>query len=273
MNGPFTITFSFTEDVTGLELADIRVWNGTASSLQGSGATWTATITPSDSGLVVVNFKAGSVSDSTGNLNTGASPLERLADLDRPSATLTGPTSVQTGSFEVRVVFDEVVTGLSTTDFGVVKGAVTALTAVDSDAEGYGKTWTVAVKPSASGNVVVTLAANAASDQAGNGNPRTEVTVVADLDRPTATIQLPSLSPATAVNGPFTVTVAFNEPVTGLAAADFQVGNGKVSAVTPLSPSDGYAASWTATVTPVASGNVTMSDKRLCRGGSRRTRQ
>ena len=260
VSGPFTITLKFTEAVSGLELTDIRVNdNGTASSLKGSGDTWTATITPARSGKVTVNFDADEVQDGTGNGNTAALPLVREADLDRSSASLTGPTSAQAGPFKVRVVFNEDVIGLATADFAAVNGSVTAVTAVNPTPAGYARTYDVDVAPSASGSVKVTLAANGAQDDAGNGNLEAEFTVQADLDALTATIVLPDLSPARAVKGPFTLTVNFSKPVTGLTAADFQIGNGNVASPTPVKPSDGYAATWTATVTPAASGNVTVS--------------
>ena len=46
VSGAFTATFTFSEDVTGFELGDISVANGAASNLSGSGAVYTATITP-----------------------------------------------------------------------------------------------------------------------------------------------------------------------------------------------------------------------------------
>ncbi len=45
-NGPFTATVTFSEPVTGFDIGDIVVGNGTASGLSGSGANYAATITP-----------------------------------------------------------------------------------------------------------------------------------------------------------------------------------------------------------------------------------
>ncbi len=39
---PFTVTFDFSEDVTGFEAADITVENGTLGTLTGSGASYSA---------------------------------------------------------------------------------------------------------------------------------------------------------------------------------------------------------------------------------------
>ena len=46
VNAAFEVTITFNEDVTGFEASEITVTNGAASSLQGSGANYAATITP-----------------------------------------------------------------------------------------------------------------------------------------------------------------------------------------------------------------------------------
>ena len=56
--GPFSITVTFSESVTGFELDDLVVGNGSASDLQRSGASYTATVTPAASGTVTVDIVA-----------------------------------------------------------------------------------------------------------------------------------------------------------------------------------------------------------------------
>ena len=46
VTGPFSIAIAFSEPVTGFELEDLVVGNGSASELQGNNATYTVTITP-----------------------------------------------------------------------------------------------------------------------------------------------------------------------------------------------------------------------------------
>jgi hypothetical protein len=61
--------------------------------------------------------------------------------------------------------------------------------------------------------------------------------------------------PAGAIGGPFTVTATFSEPVTGLALADFIVGNGTASGLVMISPSV-----YTLLITPTTQGTaVTVS--------------
>ena len=51
-----------------------------------------------------------------------------------------------------------------------------------------------------------------------------------------------------AVTGPFSIAIAFSEPVTGLEVADLIVGNGGASAV------QGNSSIYSATITPATSG-------------------
>lgn len=71
-SSPITITIAFSESVTGFTAADITLTNGTLSSLNGNGATYTATVTPTASGLVTVGVPALVAVDAAGNGNTAA---------------------------------------------------------------------------------------------------------------------------------------------------------------------------------------------------------
>ena len=63
--GPFCITVTFSERVIGFELKDLVVGSGSASELQGSNASYTATITTAVSGAVTVDIAAGAAQDGT----------------------------------------------------------------------------------------------------------------------------------------------------------------------------------------------------------------
>ena len=72
--GPFTATFTFSEDVSGFELGDIDVDNGTASdfNINAAGDVYTATITPTEHGTVTLDVAAAVAIDGAGNTNTAA---------------------------------------------------------------------------------------------------------------------------------------------------------------------------------------------------------
>ena len=70
VSGGFTAAFTFSEPVDGFELGDIWAVNAAASDLSGSGASYSATITPAADGTVVVRVpadRAGAVLDSSPN--------------------------------------------------------------------------------------------------------------------------------------------------------------------------------------------------------------
>ena len=80
--GPFTATFTFSEDVMGFMLADIIVGNGAASNLSGGPAIYTATITPAPSGAltttVTIDVPGGAAEDAAGNDSVAAAQVSTL---------------------------------------------------------------------------------------------------------------------------------------------------------------------------------------------------
>ena len=161
--GVFDVTIAFSESVTGFEKADVAVGTGTVTGFSGSGASYTATITPTASGTVTVDVPANAAVDGAGNGNTAASRYSVAADLDAPTVTISGPTTVQTGAFDVTITFSESVTGFEKADVAVGAGVVTGLS-------GSGASYTATITPTATGTVTVDVPANAAVDGAGNGN-------------------------------------------------------------------------------------------------------
>jgi hypothetical protein len=85
--GAFTATFTFSESVSGFEVGDIVVGNGAASEFAGSGASYTATITPAGDGEVTVDVAADAATDSAGNGNTAATQFSIEADINAPTVT------------------------------------------------------------------------------------------------------------------------------------------------------------------------------------------
>jgi hypothetical protein len=70
---PIPLTINFSESVTGFTLSDITTSQGSISDFSGSGATYTATITPSSSGLVRISILSSVAHDAVGNGNLPAS--------------------------------------------------------------------------------------------------------------------------------------------------------------------------------------------------------
>ncbi|NVJ47468.1 MAG: Ig-like domain-containing protein, partial [Cytophagia bacterium] len=150
-NAAFTATFTYDEEVTGLELGDISVTNGTASNFTNvtAGTVWNATITPTADGETTVTLNADVAADAAGNASKAGNTVSTTFDGTAPTVTsITRAESDQiptgTTSRSFTVVFSEDVTGVDVSDFEVVTtGSATAsinrVTATDA------KTYTVNV--------------------------------------------------------------------------------------------------------------------------------
>uniref|UniRef100_A0A7C3ZKJ7 DUF4347 domain-containing protein n=1 Tax=Planktothricoides sp. SpSt-374 TaxID=2282167 RepID=A0A7C3ZKJ7_9CYAN len=83
VNGLFTVTATFSEDVIGFDISDITIDNGTAGNFTIVDAkTYTFDITPTTDGQVTVDIAAAQATDNAGNDNIAATPLTRTAALN-----------------------------------------------------------------------------------------------------------------------------------------------------------------------------------------------
>ncbi len=249
-----TVTFTFSEAVTGFTNADITVANGTLSSVSSSdgGVTWTGTFTPTadieDSTNIITVDNTG-YSNAATNTGTGSTDSSNYSiDTLLPIATVTiADTALSAGETSiVTITFNEAVTGLTTADFTVANGALSGLGTSDG-----GVTWTATLTPTAGttdATNVITLDNTGLQDLSGNAGTGTTDSgnYAIDTLRPTASIVVADT--ALAIGETSTVTITFNEAVTGLTAADFTVANGVLSG---LSSSDG-GITWTASLTPTS---------------------
>ena len=249
-NSAFDITITFSEDVTGFEQSDITIGNGTATAFSGSGSSYTATITPAASGTVTVDVPANVADDAVGNGNEAASQYSVEADIDAPTVSISGPTDEQNSAFDITITFSEDVTGFEQSDITIGNGSVTAFS-------GSGSSYTATITPAASGTVTADVPANVTTDAVGNGNEAASqfavtvsirATTQVDLDKPTVSIT----GPTDDQNSAFDVKITFSEDVTGFEQGDITVANGTITAFS------GSDASYTATITPAASGTVTV---------------
>ncbi len=245
-SGAFTATFTFSEDVTGFASEDITVGNGTASDFQTSSASvYTATITPASDGDVTIDVGADLSTDIAGNNNTAATQLSITNDETAPTITITSSADPTSGAFTATFTFSEDVTGFASEDITVGNGA-------SSDFQSTSATvYTATITPSADGDVTVDVAADKATDAAGNNNiAATQLSVTNDETGPTVVITSDATDPQ---NGAFTATFTFSEDVTGFAVEDVTVGNGTASDLQSTS-----ATVYTVTITPAEDGAVTI---------------
>ncbi|PHX53273.1 hypothetical protein CP500_022375 [Tychonema bourrellyi FEM_GT703] len=162
VNGLFTVTATFSENVTGFDNTDITVANATVGNLVTVDAkTYTFDVTPTASGNVTVDIPAAKATDTAGNNNTAATQLTRTADVTAPTVTLTSAsTTTVNGLFAVTATFSEDVTGFDNTDITVANATVGNFVTVDA------KTYTFDVTPTADGKVTVDILGAKATDAA-----------------------------------------------------------------------------------------------------------
>nr|WP_321510729.1 Ig-like domain-containing protein [uncultured Celeribacter sp.] len=217
VNGPFGVTVTFNEDMTGFALGDFTVVNGAASNLQTvSAQVYSATVTPDADGTVTVSVGAGVATDTAGNGNTASNSRSTTADVTRPTVALDVPTGPVNAPFTLTMTFSEAVNGLTVGDISVSNGAASNLQSTSTTV------YTATITPDADGTVTVNFPENAVTDNAGLGNEAaTAATNTADLTDPTPTLAATPDFPGT----PYTVTISFDEDVTGLELSDFTTSN------------------------------------------------
>jgi len=251
------VTITFSEAVSGFDLSDLSVANGTLSNLLSSdgGKTWTATLTPTANINDATNqivLDTANVQDSAGNAGSTVTLSNNyVLDVDRPTGTIVvakpllgiGQTSL------VTITFSEAVTGFDLSDLSVTNGALSNLASSDG-----GKTWTATFTPTANvtdpTNLIVLDNSNV-NDTAGNAGTGLAISnnYALDSDRPTATIVI--ANPNLGVGQTSQVTFTFSEAVKHFDLSDISVANGTL---TNLSSSNG-GKTWTATLTPAANIN------------------
>ncbi|GGG15360.1 Ig-like domain-containing protein [Pontibacter amylolyticus] len=159
--------------------------------------------------------------DIAGNESKVSSTFTVTIDLTRPDVTISSDAKAPvTKAFPVQLKFTEEVYGLAAADIAVTGATLSDLKEVDKS------TYTATITPPANGQGTVTiiLAADKATDMAGNANTASNKLEIAyDLKRPKVTL---SSDAPQLVKAPFTVKFTFDEAVTGFAAADISVQNG-----------------------------------------------
>ncbi|MFK7856334.1 MAG: choice-of-anchor L domain-containing protein, partial [Granulosicoccus sp.] len=104
VTGPYTLTITWSEEVNGMELADLEIVNGIASNLtptSTTGTVYTVEITPQAQGLVSVSIPDMAVTDVGGIGNLASLVVDTLFDTVPPADPTSSPAlaaSSDTGS-------------------------------------------------------------------------------------------------------------------------------------------------------------------------------
>ncbi len=180
-NVPFTVTFTFSEDVTDFEMTDIAIENGTASNFDPtSGNVYTALITPQVDGMVTVDVEAGVAIDAASNPNDARSTYSVVYDGTNPTVSITSTAPNPTNlPFIIDIVFSEDVIGFDMSDLITQNGILSDFVTVVS-----GSVYSVLITPQADGAVTIIIPEGAAQDAATNPNIADQLTLVYDTTEP-----------------------------------------------------------------------------------------
>lgn len=176
VTGTFTVSFVFSENVTGFTASDIVLTNAGASDVAGSGAAYTALITPADDGAITIDVPAEAAIDAAGNKSESAAQVSTRMDNTAPNVVLSGvPDSVR-GPFDLIVTFNETVTGFDAADLVLTNASAGPVTDNGNGA------FTIIITPTSHGDAVMSVPAGAAKDMAGNPNEASNVLTTNFID-------------------------------------------------------------------------------------------
>ncbi|MEP7135784.1 MAG: sortase, partial [Chloroflexota bacterium] len=246
---PIPVTITFSEAVSGFVVGDITVGNGMAGNFNTTdNITYTADITPTANGVVTVDVAASVAQDGSGNNNTAATQFSIIYDNAVPTVAITSSATnpTNTSPIPVTITFSEVVSGFVVGDITVGNGAAGNFNTTDNI------TFTSDITPTANGVVTVDVVASVAQDSAGNNNTAaTQFPITYDNTIPSVAITSSATGPTN--TSPIPVTITFSEAVSGFVVGDITVGNGTAG---NFNTTDNIT--YTAEITPTASGSVTV---------------
>ncbi|MCW8170637.1 hypothetical protein D8B22_16345 [Verminephrobacter aporrectodeae subsp. tuberculatae] len=254
-----TVTFQFSEPVTGFGLEDVIHDDpaGTLSPPRASadGRTWTSTLTPHADTHDLSNeisVRLSGVTNAAGNTGLGSTaPSPYAVDTQLPRATITlANTALKAGETTlVTFAFNRAVTGFDAADIDLsnANGTLGNLTNL-----GHSTLWTATFTPTASlmdasNSIRVHLAGVQATGPRTIGQGQaSSANYTIDTQRPTATITLADTT--LSADETTTVTFRFNEPVSGFTRDDIVLTDANGTLGDPTTDDDGRT--WTATFTP-----------------------
>ena len=263
-----TITFTFSEAVTGFDSKDVTVTGGTLGAISKTDAThYKATFTPdvtdtlsASVGVAASGTGTSSWTDLDGNAGLASTAFSITGDTKVPTVSVSGGASTllagQTDT--ITFTFSEAVAGFDASDVTVTGGALGAVTQT-TDAAHYTATFTPNVSDTLAASVAVAASGTGASswtDLVGNAGPAsTAFTITGDSKAPTVSV---SGSASTLLTGQTdTITFTFGEAVTGFDSNDVTVTGGALGAISKTDATH-YKATFTPDVTDTLSASIAV---------------
>ncbi|MBL4808111.1 MAG: hypothetical protein JKY31_12630 [Rhodobacteraceae bacterium] len=168
------VTATFSDDVQNFVAADLTLTNLTVSDFATvDAATYTFLVTPVADGAVSVLIPAASLTDLNDTDNEASNTLTATADVTSPGVVTSGlPANISgPATFNATITFEESVTGFVAADIAISGGSITGFS-------GSGADYTASVSATGGADVVMSVAADVATDDVGNGNTASGVVTV-----------------------------------------------------------------------------------------------
>ena len=263
VNDAFVATITFSEDVTGFDVADVEV-NGATKAANwmtgGNGpAIYKLDITPTAAdnatGTVTIDVAAGVAQANTGG-NQAATQTSVNVDKIQPTVSITQPSHIQKMAFMTTITFSEDVTGFDSMADVVLTGTASLGAMIGTINPVNARVYEVTITPPSAGmkgTLIISVPAGAATDTAGNASIASSMsaTVNYNPNAPTVTISQPSGTQTAA----FVVTITFNEAVTGFSAADIRLTGVSTDPLMIRGPTGN---AYPVTITPTSDGTLTI---------------
>jgi len=159
------------------------VGNGMASNVQGTGAAYTATITPTTNydGPVTVDIPANVVLDAASRGNMAAAQFSVTADQTPPTVAIArtdDSSNPVNGAFDITISLSQSVNNFTAANLAVADDNGQVANSVSNFA-GSGTSYMATITPAANynGTLTVTIAADLLTDDAGNRSAQAELLV------------------------------------------------------------------------------------------------
>lgn len=218
---PFIYDITFSEPVEGFTESDIYFNGYSQMTLTGSEDTYQVEIWPSGNGMYDIEILANQVTDLAGNFNTASNVITIQFEASIPTATLSTLESSPTNSdtLIVDVLFSELVSSLTSSDFNVTNGTIFDFCCSLSDEVDFIQLKIIPTVPD--GLVTVYLQELGAYDAAGNSAPESNhIEIEYDAINPNVWIQN---APEFTNSNPILLNAHFNEEVIDFVQEDLTV--------------------------------------------------
>ncbi|MCY4233371.1 MAG: Ig-like domain-containing protein, partial [Bacteroidetes bacterium] len=252
----FTTTFTFSESVTGFESEDITLTGADKGAFAGSGQSYTLVVNPSGSADIVITVLANSATDGLNTGPTSAVTVSVVWDPTPPTLSIGGlPDQINSSAtLTATFTFSEQVTGFEASSVTVSGGS-------KGDLTGSGSSYALAITPSGNTDVLVSVAANVATDGVNTG-PTTQQSFTTQWDSSPPILTITGVPETITTTSSFTASFTFSEDVTGFENEDIEI--------TGASSGDlqGNGSAYTLEITPTGGQNVviTISENSLSDG-------